>query len=74
MSLISAHPQSCSQRRRATHSPTYILGYFLLTPMTEVERRDLLEVLEDRYDKRSTVCTTLTCSPCAADPCAARKI
>jgi len=26
--------------------------------MTDIERRDLLEVLEDRYDKTSTVITT----------------
>jgi len=26
--------------------------------MTDVERRDLLEVLEDRYDRTSTVITT----------------
>jgi hypothetical protein len=26
--------------------------------MTDVERRDLLEVLEDRYGKRSTVLTS----------------
>ena len=79
-----------------------ILDDFLLAPMTDVERRDLLEVLEDRYGKRSTVltsqlptkklarvpgvirlsptpsatgsCTTRTCSPCAAHPCAARKV
>ena len=35
-----------------------ILDDFLLAPMTDVERRDLLEVLEDRYGKRSTVLTS----------------
>ena len=35
-----------------------ILDDFLLAPMTDVERRDLLEVLEDRYSKRSTVLTS----------------
>ncbi len=35
-----------------------ILDDFLLAPVTDVERRDLLEVLEDRYGKRSTVLTS----------------
>jgi DNA replication protein DnaC len=35
-----------------------ILDDFLLAPMTDVERRDLLEVLEDRYGKHSTVLTS----------------
>ena len=35
-----------------------ILDDFLLAPMTDTERRDLLEVLEDRYDRSSTVITT----------------
>ena len=32
-----------------------VLDDFLIAPMKESERRDLLEVLEDRYDQRSTV-------------------
>ena len=35
-----------------------VLDDFLLAPMTDVERRDLLEVLEDRYDQTSTVLTS----------------
>lgn len=35
-----------------------ILDDFLLAPMTDIERRDLLEVLEDRYGKSSTVITS----------------
>lgn len=35
-----------------------VLDDFLLAPMNEVERRDLLEILEDRYDHASTVVTT----------------
>ena len=35
-----------------------VLDDFLLAPMTDVERRDLLEVLEDRYDHCSTVITS----------------
>jgi len=35
-----------------------VLDDFLLNPMTDIERRDLLEVIEDRYDRTSTVITT----------------
>jgi DNA replication protein DnaC len=35
-----------------------VLDDFLLAPMSDVERRDLLEVLEDRYDRSSTVVTS----------------
>ncbi len=35
-----------------------VLDDFLLAPMTDVERRDLLEVLEDRYDQTSTILTS----------------
>jgi DNA replication protein DnaC len=35
-----------------------VLDDFLLAPMSDVERRDLLEVLEDRYDHCSTVITS----------------
>jgi DNA replication protein DnaC len=35
-----------------------VLDDFLLNPMNDEQRRDLLEVLEDRYDKSSTVITS----------------
>lgn len=35
-----------------------ILDDFLMTPPTEMQRRDLLEVLEDRYGNRSTLCSS----------------
>lgn len=35
-----------------------VLDDFLLAPMNDRERRDLLEVLEDRYDRSSTVITS----------------
>jgi DNA replication protein DnaC len=35
-----------------------VLDDLLLNPMTESERRDLLEVVEDRYDRTSTVITS----------------
>jgi DNA replication protein DnaC len=35
-----------------------VLDDFLLAPLTDTERRDLLEVLEDRYGKTSTIITS----------------
>jgi DNA replication protein DnaC len=35
-----------------------VLDDLLLAPMSDVERRDLLEVLEDRYDQSATVITS----------------
>lgn len=35
-----------------------VLDDFLISPIKDQERRDLLEVLEDRYDKHSTIITT----------------
>jgi DNA replication protein DnaC len=35
-----------------------VLDDLLLTPMKDTERRDLLEVIEDRYDRCSTVITS----------------
>src|SRR4029078_7668494 len=35
-----------------------VLDDFLLARLTDIERRDLLEVLEDRYGKTSTVITS----------------
>ncbi|WP_437992686.1 ATP-binding protein [Sorangium sp. KYC3313] len=34
-----------------------MLDDLLIAPMKDAKRRDLLEVLEDRYDERSTVVT-----------------
>jgi DNA replication protein DnaC len=44
-----------------------VLDDFLLNPMSDEQRRDLLEVLEDRYDKTSTVITTQLGDPTIAD-------
>lgn len=35
-----------------------VLDDFLIAPLKDAERRDLLEVLEDRYDRKSTVITS----------------
>jgi DNA replication protein DnaC len=44
--------------RRLAKSPVLILDDFGLQAFGPTERRDLLEVLEDRYDRASTVVTT----------------
>lgn len=35
-----------------------VLDDFALTPLTDAHRRDLLEILDDRYDKKSTLITS----------------
>ena len=35
-----------------------VLDDFLIAPLKDAERRDLLEILEDRYDRTSTVITS----------------
>jgi DNA replication protein DnaC len=35
-----------------------VLDDFLISPLKDAERRDLLEILEDRYGKSSTVITS----------------
>lgn len=44
--------------QRIAKADVLILDDFLIAPLKDQERRDLLEVLEDRYDKGSTVITT----------------
>jgi len=55
-----------------------VLDDLLITPLKDTERRDLLEVLEDRYDQRSTVVTsqvpTKTWHEMLADPTVADAI
>jgi DNA replication protein DnaC len=55
-----------------------VLDDLLIAPLKDTERRDLLEVLEDRYDQRSTVVTsqvpTKTWHEMLADPTVADAI
>jgi DNA replication protein DnaC len=55
-----------------------VLDDLLISPLKDTERRDLLEVLEDRYDQRSTVVTsqvpTKTWHEALADPTVADAI
>jgi DNA replication protein DnaC len=43
---------------RFTKFQLLVLDDFLMAPLTDVERRDLLELLEDRYENASTVFTS----------------
>jgi DNA replication protein DnaC len=43
---------------RLARTEVLVLDDFLIAPLKDTERRDLLEVLEDRYDRSSTVITT----------------
>jgi DNA replication protein DnaC len=43
---------------RLAQTHVLVLDDFLISPLKDSERRDLLEVLEDRYDKSSTVITS----------------
>jgi DNA replication protein DnaC len=44
--------------QKIARADVLVLDDFLIAPMKENERRDLLEVLEDRYDRGSTVITS----------------
>jgi DNA replication protein DnaC len=43
---------------RLSRIDVLVLDDFLLAPMKDTERRDLLEVLEDRYDRAATIVTS----------------
>jgi DNA replication protein DnaC len=58
LALARAAGQYASLLGKLSRVDVLILDDFLLNPMNDAERRDLLEVLEDRYDKSSTVITT----------------
>lgn len=58
LELARAAGQYASLLGKLSRVDVLILDDFLLNPMTDTERRDLLEVIEDRYDKSSTVITT----------------
>jgi DNA replication protein DnaC len=44
--------------QRLAKTEVLVLDDFLISPMKDAERRDLLEVLEDRYDRAATVITS----------------
>ncbi|HYO97058.1 MAG TPA: ATP-binding protein, partial [Polyangiaceae bacterium] len=58
LSLARASGAYASLLGKLSRIDVLVLDDFLLNPMTGVERRDLLEVIEDRNDMTSTVITT----------------
>lgn len=58
LALARAAGEYSSLLGKLSRIDVLVLDDFLLNPMNDVERRDLLEVVEDRYDKSSTVITT----------------
>lgn len=58
LAIARARAEYSATLERIARIDVLILDDFLLAPMTDVERRDLLEVLEDRYGKHSTVLTS----------------
>ena len=67
LARTSAHGRDRHRTRRCPHRSlawrscrlqVLVLDDFLLAPLKDAERRDLFEILEDRYDLSSTVITS----------------
>jgi DNA replication protein DnaC len=58
LAIARASAEYTATLARLAKIDVLVLDDFLLAPMTDIERRDLLEVLEDRYGKTSTVITS----------------
>ena len=58
LALARVSGQYASTLAKIARVDVVVLDDFLLAPMGEAERRDLLEVLEDRYSRASTVITS----------------
>jgi len=58
LALARAAGEYASLLGKLSRIHVLVLDDFLLNPMTDTERRDLLEVIEDRYDRSSTVIAT----------------
>ncbi|HTQ43230.1 MAG TPA: IS21-like element helper ATPase IstB [Polyangiaceae bacterium] len=58
LAIARAEGSYAKELARLEKIAVLVLDDFLLAPMSDVERRDLLEVLEDRYDRSSTVITS----------------
>jgi DNA replication protein DnaC len=78
LALARADGTYRSELQRFARFDVLVLDDFLIGPMKDAERRDLLEVLEDRYDRCSTVITsqlpTKTWHETLADPTIADAI
>jgi DNA replication protein DnaC len=58
LALARADGTYRNELQRLARFEVLVLDDFLIGPMKDTERRDLLEVLEDRYDRSSTVVTS----------------
>lgn len=58
LAIARADGSYAAQLSRLAKLDVLVLDDLLIAPLKDGERRDLLEVLEDRYDQRSTVVTT----------------
>ena len=58
LSVARADGSYASELGRLSRFDVLVLDDFLIAPMKDTERRDLLEVLEDRYERTSTVITS----------------
>lgn len=58
LSVARADGSYAEELARISRFDVLVLDDFLIAPMKDTERRDLLEVLEDRYDHSSTIITS----------------
>ena len=58
LSIARADGSYANELARISRFDVLVLDDFLIAPMKDTERRDLLEVLEDRYDHSSTIITS----------------
>jgi DNA replication protein DnaC len=58
LSVARADGSYASELGRISCFDVLVLDHFLIAPMKDTERRDLLEALEDRYGHSSTVITS----------------
>ena len=58
LAIARASAEYATTLQRFAKIDVLVLDDFLLTPMSDIERRDLVELLEDRYGKSSTILTT----------------
>lgn len=58
LALARADGTYRNELQRYARFDVLVLDDFLICPLKDAEKRDLLEILEDRYDRRSTVITS----------------
>jgi DNA replication protein DnaC len=58
LARVHALARRSSFLRTLAHTDLLLLDDFALAPLTDQTKRDLLEILDDRYDKKSTIITS----------------